>query len=552
MPIEKISAAITRTTHSRRSGRLPLGRLLPGLAACLMPGLIAANSALAQATFTLPVAPVAQSSQSAQNSNSSDPSAATLSVPTTSSLFNPYYGSVVSAPARPEVIKLSLQDAVRLGLENNLGMVYARQNELQQHAQTLELLNVLLPNIDVTGSHSLHQFDLATEGFRPGLFSVLGPILGIPASANIPLVVKVNETQAQANLSQYLFNLAGYDAVRAFQHSEKSARLNSAATRGFTTLNVGTAYLRAVAAQSQVDYAQSLLKTDEAVLYQSVQLHKAGITANLDELRSRVQYQTQQQSVIAAENSLAKAKIALNRHIGLAPEQQIAISDVSPFADLDVMAPEEANRRALSERQDYQAILEQLRVAEYERKAATHERFPTVSFSGNYGITGVTGLVYHDTWTATGTLNVPIFQEAKFRSDRDTAEYQLQNLRTQIANLRGQIDQQVRNSMIDVRTAQEVVHVARSNVDLANTELSQSIDRFRAGVEDNLPVTQAQSTLAQAQNQYVTAVFQLNQARLGFARNLGLLHTEFDTTLPGGRPAGIFSDSAAALPITGH
>jgi outer membrane protein TolC len=328
--------------------------------------------------------------------------------------------------------------------------------------------------------------------------------------------------------------------------------MNSSASRGLVVLNVGTAYLRAVAAQSQVDYAHSLFKTDEAVLYQSVQLHKAGVTGNLDELRSRVQYQTQQQTVIGAENALAKAKIALNRSIGLAPDQQIAVTETAPYADLETMLPEEASRQALASRQDYHSLLEQLRMAEYERKAATHERLPTLSFNGNYGITGVTGLVYHDTWTATGTLHVPIFQEAKFRSDRDTAEFQLQNLRSQIANLRAQIDQQLRDSIIDLRTAQEVVRVAKSNVDLANTELGQSIERFRAGIEDNLPVTQAQSTLAQAQNQYVASVFQLNQARLGFARNLGMIDTAYDPAISGGHPAAVMSDRVAGVAIENH
>ena len=147
--------------------------------------------------------------------------------------------------------------------------------------------------------------------------------------------------------------------------------------------------------------------------------------------------------------------------------------------------------------------------------------------------------MYHDTWSAVGTLNIPVFEEAKFRGDRDTAEYQLQNLRAQIGNIVGQINQQLRNSLIDLRTAAELVRVAKSNVGLATVELQQSTDRFQAGVEDNLPVTQAESTLAQAQTQYVTSVFQLNQARLGLARNLGLIDLSYRPEIAGGRPSGI-------------
>ncbi len=485
----------------------------------------------------------AQQAGSGDTGTSATGSAATgstvLAVPTTSSLFNPYYGSVQQLSARPEVIKLSLDDALRLGLDNNLGLVYTRQSEQQQRAQVLDLLNVLLPNIDVQGSEAVHQFNLQAEGFRPGLLAQLGGLFGGggTSTTSFSYITKFTETQGQANLSQYLFNLAGYDVVRAFQHGEKAAKMNSSSARGMVVLNVGTAYLRAIAAQSQVADARALLKSDEAVLYQSTEMHRAGVSANLDELRSRVQYQTQQQAVIAAENSLAKARIALNREIGLAPEQQVELTDAAPYADLEAMTIEEARRQALLNRQDYQSLLEQLRTAEYERKAATHERYPTLIFKGNYGVTGVPGLIYHDTWAATGSLDIPIFQEAKFRGDRDTAEYQLENVRAQLANVTGQIDQQLRNSLIDLRTAAELVRVAKSNLDLATTELEQATDRFQAGVDDNLPVTQAQSTLAQAQTQYVTSVFQLNQARLGLARNLGMIDTSYHPENPGGRPA---------------
>ncbi len=442
-----------------------------------------------------------------------------------------------------------------MGLENNLGLVYARQAEEQQRAQRLQLLNVLLPNISLHAEHGLHQYNLQAEGFRPGLLKQLGSLVGgggagSSSASSFPFIVKVNETQGIATFSQYLFNLEGYDAVRALSHAEKAARMNSDASRGLVVLQVGTAYLRAVAAQSQVDDARALLKSDEALLYQSVERHKAGISANVDELRARVQYQSQQQTVIASENNLARTHIALNRAIGLAAEQEVQLTEASPYADLQTLTPEDATRQALTARQDYQSLTEQLRTDEYERKAATHERLPTVIFNGNYGITGVTGLVYHDTWMATGTLSVPIFEEARFRSDRDTADFQLQNTRARLANLRVEIEQQLRNNMIDLQTATEVVRVAKSNQDLATTELEQAAERFRAGVEDNLPTTQAQATLAQAQTQYVTAVFQLNQARLGLARNLGLIDTGYDPEIRGGEPSGLRSRVAAAAPAS--
>src|ERR1700761_8283401 len=82
------------------------------------------------------------------------------------SATNAYYGSVQAVAATPDVKQLTLDDAIRLGIENNLALTEARENQQTAKAQTLQALNSLLPNIDVQGSNGLHQFNLEAEGFR--------------------------------------------------------------------------------------------------------------------------------------------------------------------------------------------------------------------------------------------------------------------------------------------------------------------------------------------------------------------------------------------------
>lgn len=457
------------------------------------------------------------------------------------SAANAYYGSVQAVAATPDVKQLSLDDAVRMGIENNLALTEARENQKTAQAQASQTLNLLLPNIYLKGSTGIEQFNLASQGFRPGLLSSFGALIPPSEAASFPFIVKVDLTQGQANLSQTLFNWAGWDLYRAEKSGARAAYYSAQSSRGLVVLNVGTIYLQALADGAQLDYARSLLKTNETLLNQAVEEHKAGTAANLDELRARVQYQTQQQTVINAENTLEKDEITLKREIGMAPEQKIQLSDAAPFSELAAITIEDAKREAYANRQDYQSIQHQVEMAILERKAAKHQRFPTLNFEGNYGVTGVTGGPYHGTFEAAGSLNIPIFQEAKFRGDRDVAEAQLDSLRSQMADLRNKIDQQLRDSLLDLQAAADLVRVARSNVDLSTTALQQSSDRFQAGVDDNLPVVQAQSTLAQAQSQYVDSVRQFNQAKLGLARNLGIVDTQYKTYLQGGTPPEVKS-----------
>jgi outer membrane protein TolC len=465
------------------------------------------------------------------------------------SAANPYVGSVQAVPYSAEPKALSLDDAIKLGIENNLALTLAREQQKAAEAEKLQLVNVLLPDLSLHGETGVHQYNLEAQGFHPSiepLFATLFPP-GTSLSA-FHLITKVDTTIGEVKFSQALFNWAGYDVWRASQAFTRAAYYNAQSSRGLVVLNVGNTYLQALAAKAQLDYAQALEKTDETAFNQAHEEHLAGVVANLEELRAKVQLQSQQQTVIAAENDFEKAKIALNREIGLEPEQPITLTDSAPYAELHPMDLPDARIEAYANRQDFQALKQELIVAERERQATTHERYPTLTFGGNWGVTGIAGGVYHETFAAVGTLSFPIFKEAQFRGDRDVAEAQLDEIRSRLEDLKQKIDQQLRDSFLDLETATETVKVAKSNVDLATTALDQTQDRFTAGISDNLPVAEAQSTLAQAQSQYVNSVYQLNEARLGLARNLGIIDTEYRQYLQGGNPPEVKSDSAVGEP----
>ncbi len=61
--------------------------------------------------------------------------------------------------------------------------------------------------------------------------------------------------------------------------------------------------------------------------------------------------------------------------------------------------------------------------------------------------------------------------------------------------------------------------------------LQQATDRFQAGVSDNLPVVQAQATLADAQTRLVQTLYRYNQSKLMLARNTGVVETQYKVYL---------------------
>jgi outer membrane protein TolC len=451
--------------------------------------------------------------------------------PNPSSVVNPYFGSVTLHPATDEVVKLSLDEAVQRGFSTNLGLKEAEQAEKTLRGEEFEALQLFLPTITVTGGTGYNEFNLAAFGFGPGILGKIAPLFPGLNFADISFITKADVTQGQINYEQTLFSgtyIDGYKAVRAAQ---KSAYFGKESARGEVVQQVATAYLAVIADQSEVDNAKALMDADKVLLDQAHAKHEAGTVANLDELRARVQFQQQQQTVVANENKREKVEILLKREIGIAPGQKILLTDPAPYNDLALRTPDELKIEAYANRQDYQNLQAQEREARMALGARKAERLPTLSFKGNYGVTGVSGSVYHGTLSAIGTLSVPIFQEGTLRGDKDVAKAQLTGVNQQLGDMRGKIDQQVRAALFDVQAAHQLVEVARSNVELASQALSDETDRFNAGLDDTLPLVQAQSTLQSAQSNLVESLYQFNLSKLGLARSAGVIELQYRTYL---------------------
>jgi outer membrane protein TolC len=83
------------------------------------------------------------------------------------------------------------------------------------------------------------------------------------------------------------------------------------------------------------------------------------------------------------------------------------------------------------------------------------------------------------------------------------------------------VDADVRDALLDIASAQKQVEVSRSSVDLSNEALSEAQQRYANGVSDNLAVSQAEQSVAQANDQYVASLYRHNIAKLSLARALG-------------------------------
>jgi len=430
-----------------------------------------------------------------------------------------FHGSLVSGKATAEVLPLSLDEAIQRGLRNNLGLILQSSNEKNANGQRLQELQHLLPTVTGAASIEVEQVNLAAYGLKfPGVNPIVGPFQVV---------------DFRAYLTQNLVNLQALENYMASKHNFESAKMTAQDARELVVMTVGNAYLLCLADEARITAVTAEMATTKVSFDQATQAHEAGTSPRLDVLRSQVDYQNEQQQLIATQNQFAKDKLSLARAIGLPLDQKFDLSDKEPFAALDTPDPEQAFQQALKQRKDLAAASEQLEAAKAKQKAAFDQQLPAASFSGDFGDLGTTPGHSHGTYSAVGQVSAPLLQIAKVHGDEQVAEAQHDQAKAKLSDQVQQVNQDVRDAILDIQSAAKLVDATKSNVELATEALNEAQQRFKAGVSDNLPVSQSLSQLEQANDQYISALYQHNVAKLSLARALGVASTNYKDYLGG-------------------
>ena len=431
-------------------------------------------------------------------------------------------GSVPSGPARNEVLRLTLRDALDMALRYNLGAIESGQNAQIARGQRLLALSHLLPQVSAGINENVDQVNFTALGLAaikiPGIPAVAGPF---------------SYSTASASLSQTLFSYESIQRFRAARTADQAAQLSYKDTLDVITLSVGNAYLEVIEAHSRIEAEEAQVQNAKALYDQAVDEFQAGTSPRIDVTRTAVQLHTEEYNLSVARNNFEVAKLTLGRVIGLPLGQAFEIADQLPYAEINPPTVEDALKLAYQTRADFRSALNSAKSAEQALSAAKGERYPVVAVNGDYGDQGSTFGQSHGIFSFQAGINVPIFTGGRIKGDITQAEAALRQRKAEAENIRGQIDYDVRTAFLNLNAAKEQVDVAHQNVDLANDNVARSKERFVAGVTDSVEIVQSEQSLASANDQYITSLYGHNLAKLALARALGVARTNFSQYLGG-------------------
>lgn len=420
----------------------------------------------------------------------------------------------------PKTLALDLKSAVRLALEKSPLLSEARAGIKISKSDYRTSLSAILPNVTGDVSQARKVINLQATGIASIFPS--NPSNNLPNFSSIEKVGPFNVFDARANVDQIFLDFEAIYDIKASRQGIIASKYNYDNIGQLVQTNTVEAYINALRLDAEVRKSQSDVKTSKALFDQAEDLFEGAMATELDVKRARVQLLNDQQALLASENNFQIALLFLAKTMGISPSTPITLEDSLKFEHTVHKPLEGLVVLAFEKRPDLLSLKASEKRFTLLTKSAKAEPLPKLGLHADYGASGLTiSDSVIPTWSILGFMRIPIFTGGRTLANISRARAQLSQIQSQISNLSHQIEFDVRSAVLRLNSSAKQVEVARAGVDLADSSLSLSRDRFEAGYTDNVEVVVAQNDLARARENLIRALFDYNQARVSLAKAIG-------------------------------
>jgi outer membrane protein TolC len=489
----------------------------------------------------------------------------------------------------PQLRRLTLDDAVRLALENNLGLQVARFNPQLQDlnlaiaraAWTPALSTTFSQNGDTqpstgflsgtTTSTHLGQFSNNTSvqqtlptggsysiGWDSSRRTTNSLLSNYPTQLNSSLALSI---------SQPLLRGFTVDATRnqlyVTQKNREIADVQLQQQIATTARSVRNAYWDLAFARAALQVAQQSLDLANESLRNTRSRVEIGTTPPIDITEAQAEVANREEAVILADAQIQTAEDTL-RALVYDPQSadfwtlHIEPTEPPPFqpSTVDVDA---AVRNAIDKRTDLVQARKSLEANDINIRYLRNQTLPDVNAQLDYGLTGVGGTQVQRSdifggniisttnrsyasaladlfglnfpqWTASVNIRYPMGRSQQ-EANLAQARLSYSQASAQLKNQQLQVATQVREAARQVVTNQKRVDTTRAAREFAQSRLDAEQRKFAAGTSTNFLVFQAQRDLAQARNHEL-------QATLDYQRSVVDLETVQQVPLTGAAGGG--------------
>jgi len=387
---------------------------------------------------------------------------------------------------------LSLDEAVRIALLYNKSLQAKIQEREVARGQLVSAHRLALPRVDATAStaYGSRDTDSANISFRQPLFRGGGATAALRAAK--------------------LFAFWSDESVRD--------------TIQTVIKQVTTAYYTALLADNLCQVNRDAVVSAEAHLSDVRVKRVNGVASKYDELRAQVDVANFRAELIRQENNLVLAKTSLLRTLGTATDAPLALADQLLHAPVKTTL-EEAIETAYANRPDLYMAELNIRMQREQVRALQGTYLPEIDLAFSAGTDRARD--GDDEWAGTQRaaleLNWSIFDGFGREGELIAAKAKLRQREIELKSVEEDVFLDVQQALLNLKNAEEYVESQRLNLQHAEEGLRLAMTGYREGVNTEVEVVDARSSLTEARGNHYRALFDHCMARLSLEQATGLL-----------------------------
>jgi outer membrane protein len=411
-----------------------------------------------------------------------------------------------TAPASPAVT-LTLQQALRQALEANAGTATARSQIAASEAQVRQLWTSILPHLDLESAVTRNSREVAFDinGFRA-------------------TILPRNDWNARLIFSQPIY--AGKRELKALNQARLTVSSNEAglrSTEDLVLLSTASNYLGIVQGQALVDVEQRNLELAARRRKQAQAFYEAGEQTKVDVLRADTDTKGAERALAAAVQSRDLAASRLRLDIALDQFSAAPLQVASPDLRFPALPPaEELVARAQANHPRVQQADLALQIAQLEVAKQGAARLPTVRAEGNV-VSQRTSFPADQTAALSIKLTMPIFDSGEISARVAVARERARQAEIALAEARRQVREDVLQALLDLKTAETDLALAKEQLAAAEAEYSQSFELYRAQEATSLDLQTSETALSSARRAVVNGTLNRDLAELNVWSAVGTL-----------------------------
>ncbi|NOY06100.1 MAG: TolC family protein [Chlorobi bacterium] len=418
------------------------------------------------------------------------------------------HGVTAQTPVKGEVrerLKVTLQDAVRIGLQNNNELTAARYEVQKAEAKVNEAVGNALPTVNLSGRYS--------RALKKPVFFL--PDFQNPGSGRI-VPIEVGSTHSfdfSVSASQILFNSAVFTGIGTAEIYSRAAREVYKAKEIQTIANIRKAFYGVLMAAEVHKMMEENLSNAKENLHNVEVLSKQGLVSDYDEVRASVAVGNLRPLVIQAENNYKSALNGLKIVIGLPVNTDLEIDGNLEFQPVDDELLDRASDLVMETNYNLRALRLQRDVNDELIAIERSDYLPTIAAFGNYQYQAakndlnLTSSDFVASSLIGVTLSMNIFKGFQTDARIEEAELELRKTNEVIAGTEKGLKTSAETIVMRIKEARVRIEAQQKTVEQAERGYRIATVRFKSGSGTQLEVNDAQLALTQAKVNRIQAMY---------------------------------------------